>query len=471
MENAANAAEDYPQGHGPLGHLAAEAGLRSGALSPTETLAQSLAAIAPTITPVMNVPLVFALSGNGTWLGYIFAMAAVLLIAFSIAEFARRSSCSGSLYTYATSALPPVVSGLAGWGLLLAYLATGASVSGGFVNYAAVLLQGAGLHVNPGLLALLCVGSATLVAYYDVQVSGRLMLWIGVASVACIGSVLALVMWRNGLHVDHAQLGLEGVKASSVRLGIVLALFSFVGFESATALGAEARNPLRTIPRAVIQSALFSGLFFVICAYVETLGMREARENLGTSNAPFHVLARLVGVAPLGTLIDLGAVISMFACTLACITPAARVLLRMAAEGIVPAALARTHEKNATPHLAVLLMGLLTLLPVGIMAARGVSPLDIFGWMGSLAVYGFLTTYGLAVVALPFYLKRVHTLSVGVVVLAIAAGLAILIAMAGTIYPWQQSPYNWLPALYAAYLVVGMSWQAFAKRRVAAAIV
>jgi len=37
---------------------------------------------------------------------------------------------------------------------------------------------------------------------------------------------------------------------SGLRLGLVLALFSSVGFESATALGSEARNPLKTIPRA-----------------------------------------------------------------------------------------------------------------------------------------------------------------------------------------------------------------------------
>ena len=50
---------------------------------------------------------------------------------------------------------------------------------------------------------------------------------------------------------------------SGLRLGLVLALFSFVGFESATTLGAEARNPLKTIPRAVIQSAIIGGAFFI----------------------------------------------------------------------------------------------------------------------------------------------------------------------------------------------------------------
>ena len=43
-------------------------GLRKQVLGPWETLAQSVSAIAPTATPAMTIPLVFALAGNGTWL-------------------------------------------------------------------------------------------------------------------------------------------------------------------------------------------------------------------------------------------------------------------------------------------------------------------------------------------------------------------------------------------------------------------
>src|SRR5271170_3864136 len=265
-------------------------GLRANILSPMETLAQSISTIAPTTTPTMTIPLVFVLAGNGTWLAYLFATATVLLIALCISRFARYTSCSGSLYTYATSGLPPAISGIAGWALLLAYIATGASVAGGFINYTNVfVLQIFGRPAPTVLLAILCVGVSTFIAYRDVQVSARLMLWIEAISVALITIVLALLLWRNGLHIDHAQRHLEGVTASGVRLGVVLAIFSFIGFESATTLGAEARNPLRTIPRAVIQSAIFCGLFFILCAYLETLGMAAAHQNLGTSTAPLSV--------------------------------------------------------------------------------------------------------------------------------------------------------------------------------------
>jgi amino acid transporter len=434
-------------------------GLRAGVLSPMETLAQSISTIAPTTSPTMTVPLVFVLAGNGTWLAYLCAMAAIFLMALCISRFARYTSCSGSLYTYATSSLPPAAAAVAGWAMLLAYVATGASVAGGFIIYANEFLAKAlGRPANTVLLALLCVGGATFIAYRDVQVSARLMLWIEAAAVTMIGVVLVLLLWRNGLHIDQAQLHLRGVSASGVRLGVVLALFSFVGFESATSLGAEAVNPLRTIPRAVIQSALFAGLFFVLCAYLETLGMHRLNQDLGQSTAPMSALAGLAGLPGLGVFIDFGALVSMFACVLACLTAAARVLLRMARNGLVPEWLGTTHRKNSTPHLAVFLMGLCTAFLVAGLAARGVTGSDIYGWMGSLAVYGFITCYGLAAVALPVYLKRNHHLTAGTILLSAAAGLAMLLALAGTLYPVPASPYNWLPYLYLVYLACGTGW-------------
>ncbi|WP_158793023.1 APC family permease [Granulicella sp. L60] len=450
----------------PLAETTTRTGLRPDILSPMETLAQSISTIAPTTTPTMTIPLVFVLAGNGTWLAYLLATAAILLMALCISRFARYTSCSGSLYTYATSSLPPAVSGIAGWALLLAYIATGASVSGGFINYANVfLISILGRPAPTAILALLCVGASTFIAYRDVQISIRLMLWIEAISVALIAIVLALLLWHNGLHLDPAQISLRNVTPSGVRLGVVLALFSFVGFESATTLGVEAANPLRTIPRAVIQSAICTGLFFILCAYLETLGMHTAHQDLGQSTAPMRVLASLAGVGILGPFIDLGALVSMFACTLACITAAARVLMRMGHNGLVHTTFANAHHKNATPASAVLATGLFTALPVTILALRGVAGADIYGWMGSLAVYGFITTYGLAAIALPVYLKRNHHLTTGGLSLSIAGALAMILALAGTLYPVPERPYNWLPYVYLAYILCGSTWFIFSTRR------
>ncbi|HSY91293.1 MAG TPA: APC family permease, partial [Candidatus Binatus sp.] len=347
-------------------------GLRRGILSPLETLAQSVSTMAPTTTPAATIPLVCHDAGNGTWLAYVLATSAIFLVGLCIARYARHSASPGSLYTYASMTLPPWLSATVAWSLLLAYVATGSSVIGGFYHYANLLLRDATGHVfSTVVLSVVVTGVSIWIAYRDVKISARLMLWIEAASVSVIVIVIALLLFRHDPHVDADQLHLRGMSGSGLRLGLVLALFSFVGFESATTLGSEARNPLKTIPRAVIQSAVLAGAFFAVCAYAEVLGFHTVGQDLGKSEAPMYVLAQVGGVPVLGILIDIGALVSMFAGTLACITAAARVLMRMAHDGLAHESLGATHARNHTPSRAVVITGVAALLPVAVLAYRG----------------------------------------------------------------------------------------------------
>jgi amino acid transporter len=440
-------------------------GLRGEILSPMETLAQSVSTMAPTTTPAATIPLVCALAGNGTWLAYALATAAVLLVAVCIARYARYSASPGSLYTYASMTLPSWLSATVAWSLLLAYVATGSSVIGGFYYYANLLLHDATGHVySTVLLATLVTGISIWIAYRDVKISARLMLWIEAASVTVILIVVAMVLFRHGWHWDPEQIHLSRMTGSGLRLGLVLALFSFVGFESATTLGSEARNPLTTIPRAVIQSAILAGAFFTVCAYAEVLGFHTVGEDLGASQDAMHVVARAGGVPVLGLLIDIGALVSMFAGTLACITAAARVLLLMAHNGLAHDALRTTHARNQTPSRAVIITGAAALLPVAVLALRGASGLDVYGWLGSLATYGFIVAYALVCVALPRYLREHGVLSAASRIVPWLAGAAMLLALVGNLYPVPEGPYGKLPYIYVAYLSAGLLWFAIRGR-------
>jgi amino acid transporter len=238
----------------------------------------------------------------------------------------------------------------------------------------------------------------------------------------------------------------------------VLALFSFVGFESATTLGAEASNPLKTIPRAVIQSAALSGAIFILCAYTEVMGFHLAGQDLGSNQAPMRVLAGIAGTPVLGLLIDIGALVSMFAATLGCITAAARVLLLMSHHGLAHDGLRATHRRNETPGRALLVTGIAAVVPVAVLAARGSSGLDVYGWMGSLATYGFIVAYALVCLALPSYLRSHGKYTAGAHVLSWLAGIAMVLALIGNIYPTPEGPYGRLPYIYLGYLLAGMLW-------------
>jgi len=440
-------------------------GLRREILSPMETLAQSVSTMAPTTSPAATIPLVCALAGNGTWLAYVLATIAILLVALCISRFARHSASPGSLYNYAAMVLPPWLQTTVAWSLLLAYVATGSSVIGGFYHYANLLIHsGRGNALESALLAALVAAVSIFIAYRDVKISARLMLWIEAASVTVIVALVMLLLRRYGWHWDHDQLQLRGMTGSRLRLGLVLAIFSYVGFESATTLGAEARNPMKTIPRAVILTALLGGAFFTVCAYAEVLGFHLAGGDLGKSDAPMRVLSIVARVPILGPLIDIGALISLFACTLACITAAARVLLLMAHNGIAHNRLTTTHAQNRTPSLAVIITGIAALLPVVVLAARGASGLDVYGWMGSLATYGFIVAYGFVCVGLPRYLRKHGAYRNGAQVIPWVAAIVMALALVGNLYPVPEGPYGKLPYIFLAYLMAGWVWFLLRRR-------
>src|SRR5580704_12406805 len=260
-------------------------GLHTGVLRPIEVLAQSISAIAPCTTPSLTIPLIFALAGSATWFVYLLATVAMLLVGFCVSRFAKLSASPGSLYSYTADTLPPVFGVAAAWGLLLAYLATAASVAGGALYYTNVLSQHFLHWTPPALLTLVAVCvAAGFVAYRDIKLSAELMLWIEVCSVSLICVVLAVMPIRFGFHFDMDQFRLRGVSFSGLGPALVLSMFSFVGFESATTLGAEARNPLHTIPRAVLQGALLAGCFFMLCAYSEVLGFRGEAGSLSSAS-------------------------------------------------------------------------------------------------------------------------------------------------------------------------------------------
>ena len=431
-------------------------GLRQASLSPMETLAQSVSGACPTLTPFVTVPLVFTLAGNATWLAYILGTCAILLVAWCISRFARYSSSPGSLYSYAAMILPPWLAAAAAWSLLLAYIMGAASNIGAFYYYANITIHNATGHtLSTLLLSTVFAAPFVWMAWRDIKISARAMLVMEGISVTAVVTVMALVLYRHGLHGDPNQLHLHGVTASGFRQGLVLALYSFVGFEAATALGSEARNPLKSIPRAVILTAVLGGAFFTVCAYTEILGFGMSGKDLGTSDVPMHVLAGVGGMPVLGLLIDLGALVSLFAGSLAGIIAAARVLLQMSHNGLTHGSMRTTHARNETPTGATIATGLAAFLPVAFLAIRGTSGVDVYGWLGMLAVYGFVTSYGLVCFALPGYLRDHHgVVNAATRTIPWIACAAMFYAFVANLYPVQDGAYGKLPYVFLAYLAV-----------------
>ncbi len=440
-------------------------GLKRECLSYGEVIAQSIAVIAPTTTPAANLGLVFAASGNGTWLSFLIGLMGLVFVSININQFARRSASPGSLYTYIAKGLGPTAGVMCGWGLILAYLFTGMAVLCGFANFGQVLLGHIGIHTHVLTLLALGTGVAWYAAYKDIQLSAKAMLWLEGVSIGLI-AILGLIIWAHkGFAIDMSQLTLQGATPGGVAMGIVLVVFGFSGFESATSLGDEAKDPLRTIPKSVMQSTIQAGVFFIIMAYIEVLGFSGSSTSLSKSEEPLSFLADQAGLGFLGMLISLGALLSFFACVLACINPAARIFLTMAHHGLLHTSLSETHESNQTPHTAVALSSLIVFLVPASMNLFGLKAFESMGYLGTICSYGFLLVYILVSIAAPVYLYRLGKLRPMDVLFSMLGVGFMMIPVVGTIgipgsslFPVPEAPYNTFPYLFMLYLAVGCGW-------------
>lgn len=440
-------------------------GLKPDCLSFTEVLAQSFAVIAPTTIPASNIGLIVALSGNGTWLSFLIGLIGLLFVSININQFASRSASPGSLYSYITKGLGPTAGVICGWSLVLAYLLTGMSVLCGFANFSGMLIGHLGIH--PSSITLLAIGAGIswYAAYKDIQISAVAMLLIEALSILLI-AILCIIIWAHkGFALDMSQLTLTGTTPGSVATGLVLVMFAFSGFESATSLGDEAKNPLGTIPKAVKGSVILAGIFYIATTYIEVLGFRDTGIAITTMEEPLGFLSQQVGVGFLGELVALGALLSFFACILGSINPAARIFFLMARHGLFHSSLGTAHSSNKTPHVAVTMCSLLTFLVPAVMSVFQIKLFESMGYLGAICSYGFLTVYILISIAAPVYLYHIRQLRLRDIVFSILGVGFMMIPVLGsvgipgsTLFPVPEAPYDTFPYIFLLYLVVTCGW-------------
>lgn len=205
-------------------------GLRSECLPFREVLAQSIANIAPTATPTVNLALVYASAGNGSWLAYTVATVGLVFVSLNINQFASRSASPGSVYSYIAKGLGSTAAVLCGWALVLAYVLTAMAVICGFASYGDALFSLVGLKLAPIFLFAICAGLAWYVAYRDIQLSAVMMLVIEAVSVGVI-LILGIIVWANKDFVfDTAQFNLQGATPNGIALGQVPCCFQLCRF-------------------------------------------------------------------------------------------------------------------------------------------------------------------------------------------------------------------------------------------------
>ncbi len=440
-------------------------GLRANVLGFPELLAQSIALISPTMTAVLIIPLAFSSAGEGTWLAYLFGTIMLLFVVFGLNQFARRSTAAGSMYAYIGRGLGATGGVVSGWTLIWSYLFIGIAGLNGFAIFSAQFLAALGFTgtIPPFVFYLISGVACWLLAYKDVRLSSILALVLEGLSVLCILALGAVVLFGHGFSFDTAQITLKGVSFNGMGLAVVACIFSMVGFEAATTMGSEAKNPLKTIPRAVIWSLILTGLFFVVMGYIEVYGTRTYSTPLSAIGAPLNVLSDLYNVSFFKIPLSLGAMVSFFSLSLSCLNSGARIIFPMASHSVFPKQLSKVHRANKTPHVA-LTVYIIVMFLVPFVLSLLTDPLTIFNDAGTLAAFGFLLAYFMISIAAPVYLAKLKELTPWSIVTAVLAVLFLLVPTVGSFYPMPAFPVNIFPYIFLTYMIIGGVWLFIASR-------
>jgi amino acid transporter len=438
--------------------------LRKDSLSFFEALGQSVANVSPTLTPALSVAVVASMAGNASWLVFLICTVALVIVALNIGELAGRIPAAGSFFIYISRSLGPVWGVLSGWAMLAAYLFTALALTIATSIFVKTFFASIGMPIAvPNILMYLVISALVWIfATRDIRISSRIGLTLEVISVSIIMIVLVITLAHYGFKPDATQITLKGSSFGGITSAIVFGIFSFVGFESAASLGKETKNPKVVIPRAILWTAISSGVFFMISAYVITQGFGDNATALGASAAPIGDITSHFSkwmTAP----VYFGATVSSFACALASINAFGRMMFSLGRYQFMHASMGVVHKKQHTP-IAALTVGVVINFVVCAIFANNAEP-NTYGWYGTIASYGFIIVYLLCSIAAPVLLKRTGELKSKHLVFGVLGVLLMAFAIYGSVYPVPAAPYCYMPYAFAVYMLIGFAWFSFIKMR------
>jgi amino acid transporter len=369
-------------------------GLHRGAIGLREVLFQAVTSMAPAGALALSISLGATYAGGALPLAVLLALVGCLLVASSIGQLAKHLPSAGSIYTYPAAGIHPSIGFLVGWGysliemligpttmVLFGYLVssvTQAEFHWPFTTVWVIFMIVAAL-VIAGLNyrgIVVSAGTGTVLGALEIVVFVVLAVWLIVkAGSGNTGSVFTL---------HYATLkGFKGF--SGVVAGSIYAILAFIGFEAAAPLAEEARDPRRTIGRAVVTSCLVIGLFYVLGTYAGDVFFGPTRfQVFGALNggSPWIQMAR--DVWGIGWVIAFLAILnSTFANGNAGTMATTRTWYAMARVGVLPRPLAATHSRYKSPYVGVIVQFLLT-LAVGIPLGVHFGPVITFGLLATI---------------------------------------------------------------------------------------
>jgi len=334
--------------------------LAGGQLSTVDCVAQSLA-VGPVFSGGVLGIVVLSLAGGVGPFVILATTVGVLGIGWTLSEFAKRYSGSGTVYEFVAHSLGK----------------RAAVFTAGVYHLAAITLAGPGIAIIGGLWAkaffdshmnldlpwwvwaLVVAGLMYVANVLGVKVSVKTQLVLIVLSIIPF-LILAVKVISDGgpggNSLDSFNPG-NVADGGSVFKGLLFAILMFIGFELAAALGEETKDPRRSIPVAVIATILIVGGFYVLTQYTLAIGEPAAQGD-------FSALADIYLNRFFAVWIDLAILLDILAVGIGFQVAAARGLFTLSRDGLLPPQLSKLNSKSlpANASLVILIVTVVTTL-------------------------------------------------------------------------------------------------------------
>jgi amino acid transporter len=313
-------------------------------------------------------------------LAYVVTTIAMLFTAFSYASLVRVLPFAGSAFAYSTRAFGSRFGFLTGWTVLLDYILLPA------INYLII-----GIYLNAQFASIPAaawiLGATVIVSVLNivgVDIVKRASVVLVVAQLVFAAIFVAAAFLREGVTLSAAPLYEPGVNWSQLVAGAAILCLSFLGFDAVSTLSEEAKDPERTVPRAIMLTTIIGGAVFVLLSYAGAVLLPDWQAIVSADSAGLEVMQ------PLGSTISM---LFLTAYLAGCIASAvasqagvSRILFAMGRESVLPRAwFGHLSGRFHTPTYSILTVAAMSLV-VLFVSLETVASLISFGALFAFSV-------------------------------------------------------------------------------------
>lgn len=385
--------------------------LQANALGVPGVVFLVLAAVAPLTGVVVVAAMAIALgNGGGMVVSFLVVAAILLLFAVGYAQMSKKLVNAGGFYAFVVKGLGPVGGLVAGFIATMGYnfFVAGAIGTTGFFMQI-IIADLFGLNVHWIVWGIAAMAVAFLFARRGIDFSAKVL------GVALVLETLMLmifdfaVLFQSGFTFD--VFSPEIILTGSFGIGLLLASTGFLGFEATALFGEEAKNPLKTIPRATYIAITTIGLVlaFTTWAIVSATGAAKAQEtaleHLESGDLIFSLSEQYLGGFLTRTMMIL-LMVSLFAALLAFHNAATRYLFALGRARVLPKSLALT-AKNGVPMTGGIVNFVFAAAVAAAFAVSGMEPiLTLVPTMIGFGTLCILVLQMLAALSIVIYFRR-----------------------------------------------------------------